>query len=82
MAKKQISFADKAAKTKGTDAVYVKYVKSVRSEKTGQWHLVIALRRTEHNATPGGQRYFWAGPASLEMNRLASYRRAGLFDSL
>jgi len=39
MAKKQTSFADKAAKHrgKGGEAVYAKYVKSVRSEKTGQW---------------------------------------------
>lgn len=39
MAKKQTSFADKAAKHrgKGGDAVYAKYIKSVRSEKTGQW---------------------------------------------
>ena len=37
MAKKQKSFADKAAGSKDKAAVYVKYVKSVRSEKTGQW---------------------------------------------
>ena len=39
MAKKQTSFADKAAKHrgKGGEAVYAKYVKSVRSKKTGQW---------------------------------------------
>ena len=39
MAKKQTSFADKAAKHrgKGGEAVYAKYIKSVRSEKTGQW---------------------------------------------
>ena len=39
MAKKQTSFADKAAKHrgKGGEAVYAKYVKSVRSEKTWQW---------------------------------------------
>lgn len=37
MAKKQKSFADKAAGLKDKEAVYVKYVKSVKSEKTGQW---------------------------------------------
>ena len=37
MAKKQKSFADKAAGGKKTDSVYVKYVKSVQSEKTGRW---------------------------------------------
>jgi len=47
MAKKQISFADKAAKTKGADAVYVKYVKSVRSEKTGQWRFNEQMVKTK-----------------------------------
>lgn len=37
MAKKQKSFADKAAGSKDKEAIYVKYVKSVKSEKTGQW---------------------------------------------
>ena len=38
MAKKTLSFAEKAAKKKNkTDIKYVKYVGSVRSEKTGQW---------------------------------------------
>ena len=38
MAKKQLSFAEKAAKkNKKSDIKYVKYVNSVRSEKTGQW---------------------------------------------
>ena len=37
MAKKQKSFADKAAGGKKTDSVYAKYVKSVQSEKTGRW---------------------------------------------
>ncbi|MBT3180047.1 MAG: DUF4295 family protein [Candidatus Marinimicrobia bacterium] len=37
MAKKQKSFADKAAGSKNKEAVYVKYVKSVKSDKTGQW---------------------------------------------
>jgi len=38
MAKKQLSFAEKAAKKKGkSDVKYVKYVNSLKSEKTGQW---------------------------------------------
>ena len=38
MAKKPLSFAEKAAKKKNkSDIKYVKYVGSVRSEKTGQW---------------------------------------------
>ena len=38
MAKKTLSFAEKAAKKKKkSDIKYVKYVGSVRSEKTGQW---------------------------------------------
>ena len=38
MAKKQKSFADKASgKGDDADAVMVKYVKSVKSEKTGFW---------------------------------------------
>ena len=37
MVKKQKSFADKAAGKKKTESVYVKYVKSVQSEKTGSW---------------------------------------------
>ena len=38
MAKKQKSFADKASRRDdGADAVMVKYVKSVKSEKTGFW---------------------------------------------
>ena len=51
MAKKQKSFADKAS-GKGTDAdaVMVKYVKSVKSEKTGFWRFneqMIKLRGGE-----------------------------------
>ena len=42
MVKKQKSFADKAAGSKEIDAVYVKYVKSVRSEK----NRTMALQRT------------------------------------
>jgi hypothetical protein len=38
MAKKTLSFAEKAAKkNKKSDIKYVKYVGSVRSKKTGQW---------------------------------------------
>ena len=37
MAKKQKSFADKAAGNASGDSVYVKYVKSVQSEDTGRW---------------------------------------------
>ena len=47
MAKKQTSFADKAAKLgKEADAVYVKYVKSLKSEKTGQWRFNEQIVRT------------------------------------
>ena len=37
MAKKQKSFADKAAGSASGESVYVKYVKSVQSEDTGRW---------------------------------------------
>ena len=37
MAKKQKSFADKAAGNTSGESVYVKYVKSVQSEETGRW---------------------------------------------
>tara|TARA_B100000809_G_C14902686_1_gene446843 strand:- start:14 stop:385 length:372 start_codon:yes stop_codon:yes gene_type:complete len=63
MAKKQKSFADKTSGSKDKDAVYVKYVKSVRSEKTGQWRfneqmvrstkgeqLAVALKRLDEAA--------------------------------
>lgn len=51
MAKKQKSFADKAS-SKGTDAdaTMVKYVKSVKSEKTGFWRFneqMIKVREGE-----------------------------------
>ena len=52
MAKKQKSFADKASGKGGdTDAVMVKYVKSVKSEKTGSWRFneqMIKLRGGEN----------------------------------
>ena len=48
MAKKQKSFADKASgKGADADSVMVKYVKSVKSEKTGFWRFneqMIKLR--------------------------------------
>ena len=37
MAKKQKSFADKAAGNASGESVYVKYVKSVQSEETERW---------------------------------------------
>ena len=46
MAKKQKSFADKASGNKNADSVFVKYVKSVRSEKTGQWRFNEQIVRT------------------------------------
>ena len=52
MAKKQKSFADKASGKGGdTDAVMVKYVKSIKSEKTGFWRFneqMIKLRGGEN----------------------------------
>ncbi len=51
MAKKQKSFADKASgKGDAADAVMVKYVKSVKSEKTGYWRFneqMVKLRGGE-----------------------------------
>jgi hypothetical protein len=46
MAKKQKSFADKASGNKNADSVFIKYVKSVRSEKTGQWRFNEQIVRT------------------------------------
>ena len=37
MAKKQLSFAEKAAKKKGKGLKTVKFIKSILSEKTGHW---------------------------------------------
>ena len=52
MAKKQKSFADKASRRgDDADAVMVKYVKSVKSEKTGFWRFneqMIKLRGGEN----------------------------------
>ena len=47
MAKKQKSFADKAAGSKKQESVYVKYVKSVKSEKTGQWRFNEQMVRSK-----------------------------------
>ena len=47
MAKKQKSFADKAAGSKEKESVYVKYVKSVKSEKTGQWRFNEQMVRSQ-----------------------------------
>jgi len=52
MAKKQLSFAEKANITKGKhDTKYVKYVKSVRSEKTGNWRFNEQIIAVEGNET-------------------------------
>ena len=52
MAKKQKSFADKASgKGADADSVMVKYVKSIKSEKTGFWRFneqMIKLRGGEN----------------------------------
>ena len=52
MAKKQKSFADKASgKSAEKDAIMVKYVKSIKSEKTGYWRFneqMIKLRDGEN----------------------------------
>ena len=50
MAKKQKSFADKAAGNASGDSVYVKYVKSVQSEDTGRWRFneqIIRMNKGE-----------------------------------
>ena len=47
MAKKQKSFADKAAGSGNKDAVYVKYVNSVRSKKTGHWRFNEQMVKTK-----------------------------------
>ena len=47
MAKKQKSFADKAAGSGSKDAVYVKYVNSVRSKKTGHWRFNEQMVKTK-----------------------------------
>ena len=50
MAKKQKSFADKASGSNEKDAVYVKYVNSVKSGKTGHWRFneqIVKTRKGE-----------------------------------
>ena len=47
MAKKQKSFADKAAGSTDKDAVYIKYVNSVRSKKTGHWRFNEQMVKTK-----------------------------------
>ena len=47
MAKKQKSFADKSAGSKDKEVIYVKYVKSVKSEKTGQWRFNEQMVRSK-----------------------------------
>lgn len=47
MAKKQKSFADKAAGSADKDAVYIKYVNSVRSKKTGHWRFNEQMVKTK-----------------------------------
>ena len=47
MAKKQKSFADKAAGSSDKDVVYVKYVNSIRSEKTGHWRFNEQMIKTK-----------------------------------
>ena len=47
MAKKLKSFADKAAGSGNKDAVYIKYVNSVRSKKTGHWRFNEQMVKTK-----------------------------------
>ena len=52
MAKKQTSFADKAARLgKDSEATYAKYIKSVRSEKTGKWRFNEQMIRINKGET-------------------------------
>jgi hypothetical protein len=46
MAKKQKSFADKASGNKNSESVYVKYVKSIKSKKSGRWRFNEQIVRT------------------------------------
>ena len=51
MAKKQKSFADKAAGNASSDSVYVKYVKSVQSKVTGRWRFneqIVRMNKGEN----------------------------------
>ena len=47
MAKKQKSFADKAAGSSDKDSVYIKYVNSVKSDKTGHWRFNEQMIKTK-----------------------------------
>tara|TARA_S200000501_G_C20872196_1_gene764832 strand:- start:74 stop:421 length:348 start_codon:yes stop_codon:yes gene_type:complete len=52
MAKKQKSFADKAAELgKGSESVYVKHIKSVKSEDTGKWRFNEQMVRMNKGET-------------------------------
>lgn len=51
MAKKQKSFADKAAGNASSDSTYVKYVKSVQSKDTGRWRFneqIVRMNKGEN----------------------------------
>ena len=51
MAKKQKSFADKAAGNASSDSVYVKYVKSVQPKDTGRWRFneqIVRMNKGEN----------------------------------
>ena len=50
MAKKQKSFADKASGSQNNDSVFVKYVKSTKSEETGGWRFneqIVQMQKGE-----------------------------------
>ena len=50
MAKKQKSFADKASGNQNNDSVFVKYVKSTKSEETGGWRFneqIVRMQKGE-----------------------------------
>tara|TARA_B100001248_G_scaffold221676_1_gene177918 strand:- start:1051 stop:1413 length:363 start_codon:yes stop_codon:yes gene_type:complete len=50
MAKKQKSFADKASGNQNKDSVFVKYVKSTKSEETGGWRFneqIVQMQKGE-----------------------------------
>ena len=52
MAKKQTSFADKTSRLgKDSEATYAKYIKSVRSEKTGKWRFNEQMIRMNKGET-------------------------------
>ena len=52
MAKKKTSFADKTSRLdKDSEATYAKYIKSVRSEKTGKWRFNEQMIRIDKGET-------------------------------